>query len=45
METSRANKLVLRRISKGEWEYSYWHPLSPLQAFGIVLSIIDKGCA
>lgn len=44
MERTRTNKLMLRRTSQSQWEYSFWHPLSPLQAFGIVLSVIDKGC-
>jgi hypothetical protein len=44
MSSPKTNKLVLRRINKEQWEYSFSHPLTAIQAFGMVLSIIDKGC-
>jgi hypothetical protein len=42
MGSFKKNKLFLRRINKEQWEYSFSHPLSSIQDFGIVLSIIDK---
>jgi hypothetical protein len=43
MGCGKGDKMVIRRLDKGQWEFVFGWPLAMLQAFGVAIGLIDKG--